>query len=204
MVTCMTSPLLNRVYDLWGRRELHDFIRQGILLAQNSLRRHYSTGESLVDIIFHTVTTGQFYRITGVEVDAVKRGFLALVRRLNKEMDMGLRDDAQIFTSTEYAGDKCSLYGAEEPFLRISRRPVSKYRRFCVTKNGFFGLVPRGTNEGDRVTILYGGVVPFIIRPQLRDSKTVYTLVGHGYFHGLMHGEALDLPSFAPGEIVLV
>ena len=73
-------------------------------------------------------------------------------------------------------------------------------RVFCMTKNGYFGLVPAGVRNGDQVCLFYGGSVPFIIRPV---GNRNYRLIGHGYFHGLMHGQAFNLHSFRGQKIVL-
>jgi hypothetical protein len=38
-------------------------------------------------------------------------------------------------------------------------------RRFFVTSNGFYGLGPPETSEGDEVRIIFGSEVPFVVRP---------------------------------------
>lgn len=73
-------------------------------------------------------------------------------------------------------------------------------RVFCITKNGYFGLVPAGARNGDQVCLFYGGPVPFIIRPLGNGN---YRLIGHAYFHGLMHGQVFNLRSFKGQKIVL-
>tara|TARA_R110002033_G_scaffold80478_1_gene131577 strand:+ start:199 stop:411 length:213 start_codon:yes stop_codon:yes gene_type:complete len=46
---------------------------------------------------------------------------------------------------------------------------------------------PDTVSEGDVVVILYGGDVPFVIRPE----KDYYTLVGECYLYGSMNVDAL-------------
>ncbi|RDW87984.1 hypothetical protein BP6252_00016 [Coleophoma cylindrospora] len=67
--------------------------------------------------------------------------------------------------------------------------------RFGITKHTFFILDeqriaagPRSVCQGDVVCILYGGKVPFVLRPQ----RGFYTLVGECFVFGLMNGEALE------------
>jgi hypothetical protein len=65
---------------------------------------------------------------------------------------------------------------------------------FFITKSGYLGIGPPGTQLGDQVWIFHGGKVPFVMR-----SATEYgdsyghdklLLVGDAYVHGIMDGEA--------------
>jgi hypothetical protein len=58
-------------------------------------------------------------------------------------------------------------------------------RRLAVTDKSYVGLVPTATQRGDKVSVLYGFAVPFI----LRRKAGHYILVGDYYIHGLMQGE---------------
>lgn len=57
---------------------------------------------------------------------------------------------------------------------------------FVVTEKGFIGLVPPGTQIGDRVAIISGAAYPFVVRPI--PGATFFILVGPCYIQGLMHG----------------
>ena len=61
-------------------------------------------------------------------------------------------------------------------------------RRLCETKAGFFGLCPAGSAVGDSITVLYGGPVLYVLRPNSND----YSFIGESYVHGLMDGEAFS------------
>ncbi|ORY13402.1 heterokaryon incompatibility protein-domain-containing protein [Clohesyomyces aquaticus] len=66
-------------------------------------------------------------------------------------------------------------------------------RRFCVTANGYIGIVPAGIQEGDRICVICGATVPFVLRPtsKLGDGDSeAFQLVGDCYIDGLMGGEA--------------
>lgn len=61
--------------------------------------------------------------------------------------------------------------------------------KFCVTESGRFGQVPLDSKLGDRICVLTGGEVPFVVRPTGRGT---YTLLGECYVDGIMDGEALQ------------
>ncbi|KAG4432042.1 hypothetical protein IFR05_012481 [Cadophora sp. M221] len=61
-------------------------------------------------------------------------------------------------------------------------------RSVCATARGDLGQVPFGTQPGDLVCILKGGIVPFL----LREDGDCYRLVGECFVNGIMYGEALD------------
>ncbi|EAT90238.2 hypothetical protein SNOG_02026 [Parastagonospora nodorum SN15] len=61
-------------------------------------------------------------------------------------------------------------------------------RRFFVTKNGLMGVGPDGMKEGDAIGILFGGRVPYVLRP----VDNGFRFVGECYVSGLMNGEAVQ------------
>ena len=78
-----------------------------------------------------------------------------------------------------------------------------RYRNFFITDRGLMGIGPATTKIGDRVAILSGGRLPFILREigEQSVSKTgtslsntsealKYHFLGESYIHGLMDGEA--------------
>lgn len=88
---------------------------------------------------------------------------------------------------------------------RLQLKPGLNRLVFCVTAGGYFGVVPEAVREGDRVVMVYGSKVPFILRPlPARDGKTVYKFVGQGYFRGMMYGELFEYGILDPLEITLV
>ncbi|KAG8530270.1 uncharacterized protein KY384_004771 [Bacidia gigantensis] len=72
-----------------------------------------------------------------------------------------------------------------------SANGASKNRVFAKTQKGFYVLGPKVAEPGDIVCVLFGGKLPFCLRP-LGDQ---YLLVGECYVHGLMNGEAMDMMS---------
>lgn len=68
--------------------------------------------------------------------------------------------------------------------------------RFVVTKRGFVGVVPGGSQVGDAIVVVKGGCVPFVVRwSEEREGKR--RLVGECYVHGVMKGEGIWLPGVA-------
>ncbi|KAE9362704.1 hypothetical protein N431DRAFT_551181 [Stipitochalara longipes BDJ] len=74
--------------------------------------------------------------------------------------------------------------------------PMIVDRRFCITKKGYMGFVPRKTEVGDLVCIFAGAKTPFIIRGKAwngEEENETYSLVGECFFHGMMDGEMFSL-----------
>jgi hypothetical protein len=60
-------------------------------------------------------------------------------------------------------------------------------RRFFITKSGLMGIGPDNMKEGDVVTVLFGGNVPYLLRP----VDAGFKFLGECYVPGLMEGEAV-------------
>jgi len=78
--------------------------------------------------------------------------------------------------------------GAKDEWSRAPNG-ASKNRTFARTKKGYYVLEPKVMKEGDIVCVLYGGKIPFALRPLGR----YFLLVGEYYVHGLMNGEVMDM-----------
>ncbi|KAJ9609736.1 hypothetical protein H2200_006064 [Cladophialophora chaetospira] len=119
---------------------------------------------------------------------------------------------AQIHDDTRYYGGL---------FVDTASYTLSNLR-FFVTSTSHMGLGPPDMQIGDRVVILKGGPVPFVIRPRLEAADTMlsspdedreadvkmdhpttqtakdrrrpsmWTLVGPAYVHGMSEGKALE------------
>ena len=75
--------------------------------------------------------------------------------------------------------------------LLISR--FSTRRRFAVTESKRFGLVSGVARVGDKICVLPGGKVPFVIREATGIAPPAYELIVECYVEGLMNGEALQM-----------
>ncbi|KAK3936733.1 hypothetical protein QBC46DRAFT_394344 [Diplogelasinospora grovesii] len=74
--------------------------------------------------------------------------------------------------------------------IELARIEAIEQRRFFVTDKGFMALGPAQTQPGDRVVVVCGSHVPFVLRKD--GDGDGYAVVGEAYVHGLMNGEALD------------
>jgi hypothetical protein len=64
--------------------------------------------------------------------------------------------------------------------------------RFFVTTRGYVGIAPDRARLGDKIALVQGGAVPFILRPAKHQGfVNVHSLIGETYVHGIMYGEAL-------------
>ena len=66
---------------------------------------------------------------------------------------------------------------------------ASTNRAFARTQKEYFVLGSGVMKEGDIVCVLYGGKMPFVLRPW----GGHFLLVGECYVHGLMKGEAMEM-----------
>lgn len=76
----------------------------------------------------------------------------------------------------------------------IAAVEVTTKRRFAVTAQGRYALVPSQTQKGDIIALIRGAECPYVIRraADSDDGHERYTLVGDCYVNGIMHGEAFD------------
>lgn len=75
---------------------------------------------------------------------------------------------------------------------------------FCITKRGYAGMVPGSTLVGDKIVVMDGGKVPFVMRRHRGQNTVDWGLVGECYIHGMMYGEALSFEGVADQEFELV
>jgi hypothetical protein len=54
------------------------------------------------------------------------------------------------------------------------------------------GIAPRDTKAGDKICILFGGSVPFVLREHEEKGECCFELVGAAYVDGYMEGEAVS------------
>ena len=62
-------------------------------------------------------------------------------------------------------------------------------RVFCFSNDKYMLLAPIGTKVGDKICVIHGLPVPFIIRPK----GDMFLLVGECYVQGVMDGEVMDM-----------
>ena len=68
-------------------------------------------------------------------------------------------------------------------------------KRFSRTLAGRLARVPSNALRTDLICVLHGSEVPYVVRLQ---EDGIYVVIGECYVHGIMHGEALQLPHYEP------
>ncbi|KAM6483981.1 hypothetical protein HDV62DRAFT_389093 [Trichoderma sp. SZMC 28011] len=73
---------------------------------------------------------------------------------------------------------------------------IEKYasgRKFSITKKGSFGLGPQKSEPEDRVAVLFGSGVPFVLRKCVSATgKRAWKIVGECYVHRIIQGEVIQ------------
>jgi hypothetical protein len=76
-------------------------------------------------------------------------------------------------------------------------------RRFFISEKGYIGLAASNAAPGDKIAVLFGGKVPYILRRNEHESseasETTWTFLGDSYVHGIMDGEVIE--SLERGEV---
>lgn len=77
--------------------------------------------------------------------------------------------------------------------LRSGYEKYALGRKFFITKKGYFGLTSKEAKVGDRVAVLLGSDVPFVLRACGRvEGKRNWQMIGEAYVDGIMDGEVLN------------
>lgn len=80
------------------------------------------------------------------------------------------------------------LYSPELAMLQHEIFLNSYHKTFITTRDGYMGTCPRWANSGDRIALIEGLKVPFI----LRKVGENYRLIGPAYIEGIMDGKRWD------------
>jgi len=158
--------------------------------GQDSEKPLYATGETRIEAMFRALIKGPPFPQPEEQIDSLRKGFLtyARSRKGEEEEETAGYDHGNEGGNENDGGDGSSDNGldnanADRDAFRNMAEDIDS-RPLCATQNGYFGLAPRDAQPGDKVAVLYGGFIPFVLRPQAGRGESVYTLVGHGYFHG--------------------
>ncbi|KAF9636440.1 Heterokaryon incompatibility [Lasiodiplodia theobromae] len=141
----------------------------------------YPNRQSLAVAFCWALTAGKDWIGNSVQDEAARLAdFVAFVQRnFDPEIRESL-DVSDILAHGSYSGEGDADRYTEAMYYCFC------LRRFFVTKKGYIGIGPACMQEGDKVCVLSGAIVPFILRSDGAEHK----LVGEAYVHGIMHGEA--------------
>jgi hypothetical protein len=99
-----------------------------------------------------------------------------------------------------------------DPTSEVTAAEIHAYDNFVLTatiarklfiskEEGWFGLAPMDAEVGDRIALLEGGEVPYILRRKLGEENE-WEIIGDAYVHGIMDGEGWKLDELV--DIILV
>ena len=156
-----------------------------------SLPEVYCNGQPRDDVIWRTLI-GNVGGATHPAHADYARHFLAFLHHFLKD-EKDLRKVIAILNAGRgtCAWQEISMAG-DLHLYATSFVYITGLRRLFVTKKGYVGLGAKSVQIGDKVFVLPGGFVPFILREL---TEGYYRLIGEAYVHGLMRGEALKDPS---------
>jgi Heterokaryon incompatibility protein (HET) len=186
-VLCARSKCVDEI--VWVGREhaldsTHDPVLQWACAINDCVAplHEYPTGQALREVGWRTAISNWNYT-------APQSSYPAQLH----DSYTAFRTTAQLDHDKVFDGHKAehlSLLRSASPFLSALGAAVQASRKLCRTSKGYIALVPERTEVGDKIYLIYGLPVPFVIRPHPAD-KSISRLVGSCYVHGIMDGEAM-------------
>lgn len=158
----------------------------------------YSTGQSQLDAFKSTMSGDVVRQIAseedGLPYDYVRAGDL-FDRRLRGQEDEDDDDFCWYYDPTDESKTEWTRHVYDVVI------PKLVHTRFFLTKHGFMGIGPAETAVRDKVFVLRGGRIPFILRRSEKEEnrqkdcyhppELCFRLIGQSYVHGIMDGQAL-------------
>lgn len=120
--------------------------------------------------------------------------------KLDQPRSDGAAAGEQVFQRTESGPP--NLAEESKAYASLLNDEVRGWRFVTTRHHTLCGMVPPNVRKGDSVYIFCGGDVPFITRLS-KERLGLQRLVGQGYFHGIMGGEALDSGQMRKGSVRL-
>lgn len=155
----------------------------GILLVLRTLAAAQTVSVDVVfDLIFQVLIQNTDTATNLDEIKSLKTGFgafLGIMKAWGPKLS-GLKDGKLLVVECD----------SPEEYNQFLQRvfQTTAHTRFCVTKNGYVGLVPYRTEIGDLMAVFDGSTHQFILRNASReedDDTPSYKLVGSGYLQCL-------------------
>jgi hypothetical protein len=167
------SPFSNHQEILKRQTEI---AREGIEMLK--WRKLYPDSNGASVICLETMSTGGFHDDNSISLKTV--AFEAFLES---------RGAPGFLPRSQESGDIKRL------FARIYESGIGLSRRLFTTEGGYLGVANNGIRKGDRVCLIYGAPVPFILRGPVpsHSEYTIYNLVCDAYVHGVMYGETSNI-----------
>lgn len=183
---------------------------RGILSESECVRRLSLLKKDMMTVHGHSSSEEQVLRVLSCILDcsslAVPGDYLSTENRdtkllsrvsiLSKLVGQYAQDQVDLQGADRAETDPTTLYSAQEvAFIQTAQNYCSDRKVFC-TQRGYWGLGPDVLQPGDLCCVIYGGRVPYVLRPSKTGSGNRF--LGECYVYGSMHGEALQ--SLAEGQ----
>ena len=168
-----------------NQRLVHDW---ETLLGVWTRATPYPTDEAFEDVVWQTLVAGNLAAGSGKAAGrAAWDGFQRRQRFLRWPPRLGLQDALWAWALVVVVGHVLHFFGVRNPEIPFrTMTGVMMGRRAMRTASGYVGLAPGIAEPGDRIVLLRGGRLPFVLRE--RGDKT-WELIGDCYVHGIMAGE---------------
>lgn len=147
-----------------------------------------------------------FWRTLCLDVEA---GSVLQMNPASKTKRTGPRDESiymvfwyrELLAHYEFPQPDVVRNAAEIDIFHAHISHATARRQFFVSREGFIGLGPPDTKVGDKICVLAGGKMPFILRDLEEGERgknksepgTYCRLLGDAYVHGLMDGQAVKV-----------
>ncbi|KAK4115532.1 hypothetical protein N656DRAFT_795261 [Canariomyces notabilis] len=194
---CELAAVTNLPY--WARNELHNALFRSGGGGTGSSTQALELTKAMEELYVRA------FDFRNIEDSTLKRVVLMYAFMLDGFLEGGehiaMSDDQVQAFHKALEGDKSALVAINEKRIGLLLGSTVLRRQFAVTRRGFMTLVPPDSAAGDLVCIFQGAKVPHVLR---KAANGKYWLVGEGYLHGFMDGEAFWDGRWRAEQITLV
>ncbi|KAK4062813.1 uncharacterized protein Triagg1_9683 [Trichoderma aggressivum f. europaeum] len=193
-IEACSPPLKNK--DFHGKSHMIEFLWNEICQKKSfNLDDEYRNGQEKAFFAFMQTLSNGCVQIAGREgISYTEIPASRWLEQAAMYLIGALGDSSTVSSEIQTLAAEAKCKHEKEEWSR-SANGASKNRIFARTKSGYYVLGPAVMEKGDIVCVLFGGKLPFCLRPVGKR----YLLVGECYTHGLMKGEALGM--VARGEL---
>ncbi|KAI0406032.1 hypothetical protein F4802DRAFT_560462 [Xylaria palmicola] len=131
-----------------------------------------------------------------VKADHGQKASVSYLRNLTAETMSPVADTGD----GEDGGGGAKLADKSKNYTSLLDGTLTEWR-FVVTGRGYCGVACNAVRPGDKVSILGGGAVPFILR-ESDERHGRYRLVGESYIQGFMVGQALEFGGVSKAQML--
>ena len=165
-------------------------IQNWVQIAQEISTSAYPTGQPFLEIFVRTCFYDTCYsnRITPEQL-AMGTKFISLILAMTSGM-APLMGESVIQSTLQELQNPTVISTSEGSLMH------TLWKRMFTTDGGLLGMAPWSADAGDEVVLLAGCSNPFIVRP----CSGGHQVIGPGYVHGVMDGEAWNARSESDDE----